>query len=358
MHRNDEEDLQALGYYSNSATTQRRLKNGITVALLVSVWYVTAVITITSTKEIMNRLKFPFLLSSVQFIFASALSGLYLYFSKTYVSIPSSLSLLIFQISASYTFGFILTNSAFSIGKLPSYCCLDNLMYDVIAVTAAFAETIKSSEPISTVLIGLLFFNEGVSTRTYLTLIPICIGVGISCYNNDAFNAVGFALAAMSNICFSTRAVLAKKINISYPDSIDDINLFSSISLDGLVFLLPFTAIFEGRSILSYYHQSTAIQYENPEGHQSNITTLLELLLINGLMFATYNLVSYLVLRRTDLITHSVLNAFRRVFIILFTSFYFNHVLSSFNCLGITVAVIGVLMFGYFRSHDRHKSAS
>lgn len=214
-------------------------------------------------------------------------------------------------------------------------------------MTAAFAETIKSSEPISTVLIGLLFLSEGVSTRTYLTLLPICLGVGISCYSNDSFDLLGFAFAAASNICFSSRAVLAKKLHLTYPDSLDEISLFMNISLEGLVFLVPIMVIFEGRGIMAHMH------YEPFEAGQSSITTLAGLLLVNGTMFAAYNLVSYLVLRRTDLITHSVLNAFRRVFIIMFTTYYFQNHISTFNCLGILIAVLGVLLFGYFRSSDK-----
>lgn len=223
---------------------------------------------------------------------------------------------------------------------------------NMFAVTAAFAETIKSSEPISTVLMGLLFFSEGVSTRTYLTLLPICLGVGISCYNNDAFNLLGFFLAATSNLCFSSRAVLARKMGVQHPDSLDDINLFMHISLDGLLFLLPVTIIFEGRSIYDYYITQNASKYDD-HTQAPGMLSLLSLLLVNGFMFAAYNLISYLVLRRTDLITHSVLNAFRRVFIILFTTLYFNHTLSFLNCVGIAIAIIGVVMFGYFKSRDK-----
>lgn len=205
----------------------------------------------------------------------------------------------------------------------------------------------KSTEPISTVGIGYFVLNEHVSTITYLTLVPVCLGVGISCYHDDAFNAFGFLLSFASNFCFSTRAVVAKKMNVQYPDGIDDINMFSQISFLGLLLLIPVTLIFEGRSI---YHTLIV-----PETSQKNFsfTTFFFLLLLNGMMFATYNLASYVVLRRTDLITHSVLNAFRRVFIIVFTTIYFNSHLSMTNLFGIFLAISGVILFGYFKSKDK-----
>jgi solute carrier family 35 protein E1 len=223
----------------------------------------------------------------------------------------------------------------------------------MLSVSPAFAETIKSSEPLTTVLIGYLVLNERSSIRTYLTLIPICFGIAISCYHNDAFNFGGMILAAISNVCFSGRAVLAKKLNKQFPEGIDDIQMFANISLKGLYLLLPITLLFEGSSLYSFLQTGLTNTPSSSNGKEDNSTFLLFFFLfINGLVFACYNLVSYLVLRRTDLITHSVFNAFRRVFIIIFTTLYFGFPLSQNNIIGISIAVVGVLLFGYYRSMD------
>jgi hypothetical protein len=55
------------------------------------------------------------------------------------------------------------------------------------------------------------------------------------------------------------------------------------------------------------------------------------------------------VLGRTDLVTHAVLNVFRRVFIILFTSYYFALPLSMLNACGVALADGGVMGFSYSR---------
>lgn len=217
----------------------------------------------------------------------------------------------------------------------------------LIIVSTAFAETVKASEPISTVAIGYVFIKESVSYRTYATLLPICLGVATSCYHNDSFNMLGLVLAALSNLCFSSRAVIAKKLNTQYAEAIDDISMFSLISLQGLTFLIPITIIMEGRDILTMFFLDKSF------GSALESRALLLQLIINGSMFALYNLVSYLVLRRTDLITHSVLNAFRRVFIIIFTTYFFDTSLSAFNMLGIFIAIVGVVLFGYSRLMDK-----
>ncbi len=219
----EETEYGDLGYYSNKDIAKKSREKLIMLIALVLIWYCGAVVTITTSKEIMNHIKLPFFLCCVQFSSAAFFTWLYLTYGSNLlayivtgktskllensntsatslnmplIQLPPSLSLTVFSIATSYTFGFILTNTAFSI------------------VTAAFAETVKSTEPFTTVAIGLLFLRESVSMRTYLTLVPICFGVAFSCYHDDLFNLWGFILAFGSNFGFSLRAVLAKRLNL------------------------------------------------------------------------------------------------------------------------------------------------
>lgn len=119
MIKTDEDKLEGFGYYSQQGAASKRAHNLVVLIALVLVWYCGAVITITTTKVIMNATKLPFLLCTVQFVFASVLANLYIRLTKPGVAnpLPSGISSIVFQISVSYTFGFILTNIAFSIGK-------------------------------------------------------------------------------------------------------------------------------------------------------------------------------------------------------------------------------------------------
>lgn len=259
-------------------------------------------------------------------------------------------------------------------------------------------------------LIGYFLYKESVSTRTYLTLIPICVGVGVSCYNDDIFNMIGFLLAYGSNICFSLRAVLAKKLIMRHSNKIDEMNLFYFISITGMLILIPTTIVLESWKIITIYSSMNSVSnkifhvfdgnntrgtiidsnikfesgdivvYVNPEhsprtlletsadvlssktnvvkdslGDNSSYNMFIVLLLftVNGIGFATYNLLSYIVLKRTDLVTHSVLNVFRRVVIILFTVCYFHVKFQFLNVFGIILASVGVVVFGISKSSDK-----
>ena len=238
------------------------------LAVLVAVWYGTAIAAITTSKRIMMQFPLPFLLCTTQFVVASVVVGFYSRTSKTYRPIPAASWVLVHQIAVSYTFGFIFTNTAFSL------------------VSASFAETVKSGEPISSVLIGFLYLQERASTRTYLTLLPICVGVAVSCIHDDAFGWYGFFAAAASNVCFSARAVLAKYMNKTQAQgsgALDDMSLFLHISNTGPLILIPFAILFERGSFVDRVNEMTL--YDG--------AGLVALLAVNGVAYATYNLSSF-----------------------------------------------------------------
>ena len=237
-----------------------------------------------------------------------------------------------------------------------------------LSVTAAFVETVKAAEPLSTVLIGRFYLKDSSSAVTYMTLLPICSGVALSCYSSTNFDALGLLSALGSNVCFSGRAVFAKVLNLGHPGMLDETNLFFAISLRGLLFLIPITLLLEGRGLISFFFERTQNNALSNAGSDSSIRvsggeqlaeqsliSLGLLLTLNGVMFACYNLASYIVLKRTDLVTHSVLNVFRRVFIIVATSLYFRVSVGALSMLGIALAVTGVLMFGLSRAADSRK---
>jgi drug/metabolite transporter (DMT)-like permease len=209
-------------------------------------------------------------------------------------------------------------------------------------VSASFAETVKSAEPLSSVFLNYFYFKEASTTQTYLTLLPICMGVSISCMHDGTFGIVGFLCAFTSNFCFSSRAVLTKHLFRIRKEvaSINEVCLFTHISNIGLLVLIPMTIMMEGSSIIKLFSSNLDITSWN----------LLLNFSVNGVAYSVYNLMSFLVLSRTDLVTHAVLNVFRRVFIIIFTSYYFVQYLSALNIFGIFLAVVGVVLFCFSRS--------
>lgn len=179
LNNNDEEYLLNTPSKEKEKFEDREKKTFVKAAWLlipslVLLWYMSAVMTVTTSKKIMNLVGLPYLLCTTQFLVASFLTFLYTAcWSKNLKPLQSTISTLVYQVSTSYTLGFVFTNVAFSI------------------VSASFAETVKSAEPLSSILLGHMFLNEGTYWTTYLTLIPICAGVAISSFHDESFNTLG-----------------------------------------------------------------------------------------------------------------------------------------------------------------------
>ena len=84
----------------------------------ICVWYVSAIVTITTTKELMLQFQFPYLLCTSQFLFASALSNIYMIVTKRHKPALADLRYMLNSVSATYTLGFVFTNIAFSLGNI------------------------------------------------------------------------------------------------------------------------------------------------------------------------------------------------------------------------------------------------
>lgn len=334
----------ALTYYNK----ERVQTNMYQLIGMVAVWYSCALISVATSKEILLRVDVPFSLCLIQFCFASFFSYVYIAWSGSSGSrrnatsaaqdphIQSSLLL----VALSYTLGFLFTNWAFSI------------------VPTSFAETIKSSEAISTTIISFFVIRgHNDSWHVYLSLLPICGGVALSCVSSgDYFNYTGFFLALLSNVCFSGRAVLTKRMHLSHGDSCpDELTLFNSISSRGILLLLPVMLVCELQAFgLLVSDILLSLASSSGDGFtKGNKSFLLLLFLVNGIAFSMYNLESYIVLRHTDLVTHAVLNALRRVFIILISSAWFGTHLSALNMLGVFSAVGGVVIYGYMKGSKK-----
>ena len=316
-------------------------KKAVEIILLVFIWYFSAIFSIISSKSAMMICPAPFLLCLTQFSAASILTRLYYYYQNRNLGIvstiksPGTISPIgsssvnkpfpkitkpVVVIAVCYTLGFILTNIAFSLSNANS------------------VETVKAGEPISSVVLGQIFCPEYSSFWTYASLIPIWFGVSMACYGDDAFPFWGVFFAMLSNFCFSGRAVATTRLYTAEAVT-DETVLFSQISVVGLVILIPSFIIFDYGTVA-----------EHPWGLKGvddpwMIPRFISILFINGVAYTAYNLASFYVLNRTNLVTHAVLNACRRVVIIVSTAWYFSVYISTMNVYGIGIAILGVVWF-------------
>lgn len=295
--------------------------------LLVTGWYMSAVLAVISSKATMKACGLPFSLCCSQFLTATVMT----YFlsggpisplsEKNEAAGKESKRFLITANAIVYTLGFLFTNLAFKL------------------INASFVETVKAGEPLTSVILGTLFTGEQVSGLALSALLPIVAGVAMSSLGDVSFNTGGLSCALASNVCFSARSVFTKRLQKAH--TIKAVHLFHHVSRIGLVFLcIPAALVMEWNPIQQLLTSSSV----------DDLMRLACLMGFNGLMYSSYNLLSYMVLERVPLVTHAVLNVMRRVVIIVATSIYFSTPMSSLNAAGIVTALLGVSLYTWAKS--------
>ena len=246
-----------------------------------------------------------------------------------------------------FTIGFLLTNYGFSSGS------------------AAFVETVKAAEPITSAATAVLWGIEQLVPEEVASLGGIIVGVVLSTLGHRGNGAspsrdelelatssqsllTSSFIVLLANLCFSFRG-LHQKLFRSTPQGratvVDDLNLQYRMQQIGCL-LLSIPAVFGNASL-----PSRVLQYLSTEG--VTIRLLLRyfmLCLVNGVAFASYNLSSTTILTRISVVHHAALNCIRRVFAIVVTSIVFGLQITFLQIGGISVSVGAFFSYIHFKS--------
>lgn len=309
-------------------------KNSIKLTVFIALWYIFASLAVCTSKKITMMFPLPLHLCLAQLIIAVVTCSL------TAIGMGNLNSTEMFRVPSFegvaagvlFSLGFVFTNLA------------------ITCSTVSFAETVKASESVTTIVLGYIFYNEKASIKTYLTIIPVCAGVILSCYSADQFMLNCFTFAALSNFCFSGRAVILKKSKRQVKSNstnsanhnlvADELLRFTEMCLVGTVLVFVMCLISGAQSM-----EAVAVAYS-----QDGTWNVMKLVLLNGCAFSGYNVLSMIVLSQTELFTHTILNAIRRVCMIIVSVLYFRNHISFLNVLGIVLAAGGALLYSYVKS--------
>lgn len=228
--------------------------------------------------------------------------------------------LAILPLAVAHTFGNLLTN--ISLGK----------------VAVSFTHTIKALEPFFTVLFAGLFLGETPAFWVLSSLVPLVGGVGLASLTEVSFNWIGFCSAMASNLTNQSRNVFSKKLMVNKEETLDNVNLFSVITIISFILLVPAAILMEGFKFTPSYLQSAANQ-------GLNVKELCIRSLLAGFCFHSYQQVSYMILQMVDPVTHAVGNCVKRVVVIVSSVIFFQTPLSPINSIGTAMALAGVFLY-------------
>ncbi|XP_039125748.1 phosphoenolpyruvate/phosphate translocator 1, chloroplastic-like [Dioscorea cayenensis subsp. rotundata] len=285
---------------------------------LFGLWYLFNIYFNIYNKQVLKVFQYPITITSLQFAVGTALV-LVMWATNLHKKpkISSSQLVAILPLALVHTLGNLFTNM--SLGK----------------VAVSFTHTIKAMEPFFSVLLSALFLGEMPTPWVVFSLVPIVGGVALASLTEASFNWAGFWSAMASNVTFQSRNVLSKKLMVKKEESLDNINLFSIITIMSLFMLAPVALFVEGVKFTPAYLQSAGL----------NVKEIYTRALIAGLCFHAYQQVSYMILARVSPVTHSVGNCVKRVVVIVTSVLFFRTPVSPINSLGTAVALAGVFLY-------------
>ncbi|KAL9585898.1 MAG: hypothetical protein Q9212_001255 [Teloschistes hypoglaucus] len=349
---------------ANAAELADALKAPVSIRLIVLclIWYMSSALTNTSSKTILNAFPQPVTLTVIQFACVSSwcitLAVLGRVFHPLQRAIPvlkhgiryptrdvirTTLPLAMFQIG-----GHILSSTATQ--KIP----------------VSLVHTIKGLSPLFTVLAYRSVFNIRYATATYLSLIPLTLGVILACSVEFSGNIFGILCAFGGAIIFVTQNIFSKKLfneaarveaegplptalQNRQPQKLDKLNLLCYCS--GLAFLLtcPIWLWTEGFPILS----SPILLTPFPEEPAHATTNLPLEFFFNGIFHFGQNILAFVLLSMVSPVTYSVASLIKRVFVIVVAIVWFGSETTRVQAVGIALTFLGLYL--YDRTSDAAK---
>ncbi|KAM0068312.1 putative triose phosphate/phosphoenolpyruvate translocator, sugar phosphate transporter [Helianthus debilis subsp. tardiflorus] len=306
---------------SGESTNPAKIGRTLQLAAMFGVWYLLNIYFNIFNKQVLKVFPYPTTVTTFQFGCGTLLI-LIMWTLKLHPrpKFHKSQIVPVLTLAVAHTMGNLLTN--ISLGK----------------VAVSFTHTIKAMEPFFTVLFSVLLLSERPSMWVVSSLVPIVGGVALASFTEASFNWIGFASAMASNVTNQSRNVLSKMFMVRKEEALDNINLFSVMTIVAFFLLIPFAYLLEGFKLTPEYLQFAASQ-------GINVRDLMVRFVLTGIFFHSYQQVSYIILGMVSPVTHAVGNCVKRVVVIVSSVIFFRTPVSPINALGTGLALAGVFLY-------------
>ncbi|KAL8123448.1 triose phosphate/phosphate translocator, non-green plastid, chloroplastic-like [Apium graveolens] len=309
---------QSADHDDDDEVSTSKFQDTLVLGLLFGLWNIFNIYFNIYNKQVLKVFPYPVTITAAQFAVGTVLVIL-MWTSNLYKrpKISGAQLIAILPMAVVHTLGNLFTNM--SLGE----------------VSVSFTHTIKAMEPFFSVVLSAMFLGEVPSIWIIASLFPIVGGVGLASMTEASFNWAGFWSAMASNLTNQSRNVLSKKFMVKKEESLDNITLFSVITIMSFILSAPLSILMEGVKFTPSYLQSAGL----------NVNQVYTRSFIAALCYHAYQQVAYMLLQRVSPVTHSVGNCVKRVGVIVTSVLFFRTPVSPINSLGTGVALAGVFLY-------------
>ncbi|CAD5215133.1 unnamed protein product [Bursaphelenchus xylophilus] len=219
--------------------------------------------------------------------------------------------------------------------------------FGLLKVPVSYAQTVKATMPVFTVVISRYILSEVQSKRVYLSLLPIICGVFVASVTELQFNSMGLFSSLFSTAVFACLNVLAKKV--FEETNMHPLNLLSLNSQLAGLMLFPFWFLKDGMALWSTFTDSEHSRVVEPISH------FVGYLLMSGVLSFIQNLCAFLLIHQLTTLSYAISNAAKRIAVIIISLIYLRNPVTPMNFLGMLLSVIGVFIYNRIKSSERRK---
>lgn len=214
--------------------------------------------------------------------------------------------------------------------------------------------TSKALSPLFTVAAYAMLFGVSYSAKTYISLLPLTIGVMLACsFDLSASNSVGLLCAFGSALVFVSSNIFFKKIMPSNPSGIsqasshklDKLNLLFYSSSMAFVLMIPIWMYYDLPIFLSGTGQT-----EHPTHGHATPHSVTYYLFMNGTVHFGQNIIAFIILASTSPVTYSIASLIKRVAVICIAIVWFNQSIHPIQGVGILMTFTGLYMYNNAKS--------
>lgn len=198
---------------------------------------------------------------------------------------------------------------------------------------------IQALSPLFTVLAYAVLFSVSYSPATYVSLLPLTLGVMLACSSDmSASNVFGLICAFGSTLIFVSQNIFFKKVMPTNAEAshgkLDKINLLFFSSSLAFVLMIPVWLYSDFWRLWSYNNSSS----------KSDLTIVIYFF-ANGTVHFAQNLLAFAILSSTSPVTYSIASLVKRIAVICLAIIWFKQSVHALQGVGIGLTAVGLWMY-------------
>ncbi|XP_048067099.1 solute carrier family 35 member E2A-like [Megalobrama amblycephala] len=209
-------------------------------------------------------------------------------------------------------------------------------------VAVSFAETVKSSAPIFTVIMSRLILGEYTGFWVNMSLIPVMAGLALCTATEISFNMLGFSAALSTNIMDCLQNVFSKKLlsGDKYKFSPPELQFYTSAA--AVIMLIPAWIFLMDLPVIGKSEQSFSLSQD-----------VVLLLLFDGVLFHVQSVTAYALMGRISPVTFSVASTVKHALSIWLSIIVFSNPITVVSAVGTVLVFVGVLLYNKAKQMQR-----